>query len=91
MKYIKPIEQLIQESEESGEKTLKRSLNAFQLIMLGLGVIIGAGLFSLTGLAAANNAGPAVTLSFVVAAVGCAFAGLCYADFAAMIPVAVSA
>jgi APA family basic amino acid/polyamine antiporter len=62
VKYIKPIEQLIQESEESGEKTLKRSLNAFQLIMLGLGVIIGAGLFSLTGLAAANNAGPAVTL-----------------------------
>jgi APA family basic amino acid/polyamine antiporter len=57
VKYIKPIEQLIQESEESGEKTLKRSLNAFQLIMLGLGVIIGAGLFSLTGLAAANNAG----------------------------------
>ncbi|MDI9865446.1 amino acid permease [Flectobacillus sp. DC10W] len=91
MKYIKPIEQLIQESEESGEKTLKRSLNAFQLIMLGLGVIIGAGLFSLTGLAAANNAGPAVTLSFVVAAVGCAFAGLCYAEFAAMIPVAGSA
>ncbi|MDI9860449.1 amino acid permease [Flectobacillus roseus] len=91
MKYIKPIEQLIQESEESGEKTLKRSLNAFQLIMLGLGVIIGAGLFSLTGLAAANNAGPAVTLSFVVAAIGCAFAGLCYAEFAAMIPVAGSA
>jgi APA family basic amino acid/polyamine antiporter len=91
VKYIKPIEQLIQESEESGEKTLKRSLNAFQLIMLGLGVIIGAGLFSLTGLAAANNADPAVTLSFVVAAIGCAFAGLCYAEFAAMIPVAGSA
>jgi APA family basic amino acid/polyamine antiporter len=59
--------------------------------MLGLGVIIGAGLFSLTGLAAGNNAGPAVTISFVVAAVGCAFAGLCYAEFAAMIPIAGSA
>ena len=91
MRYIKPIETLIKESEESGEKTLKRSLSAFQLIMLGLGVIIGAGLFSLTGLAAANNAGPAVTISFIVAAVGCAFAGLCYAEFAAMIPVAGSA
>ncbi|MDH4461417.1 MAG: amino acid permease [Spirosomataceae bacterium] len=91
MRYIKPIEKLILESEESGEKTLKRSLSAFQLVMLGLGVIIGAGLFSLTGLAAANNAGPAVTISFVVAAVGCAFAGLCYAEFAAMIPVAGSA
>ncbi|MFC0185555.1 hypothetical protein ACFFJX_25185 [Pseudarcicella hirudinis] len=81
MKYIKSISRLIEESEESGEKTLKRSLNGFQLIMLGLGVIIGAGLFSLTGLAAANNAGPAVTLSFLVAAVGCGFAGLCYAEF----------
>lgn len=91
MRYIKPIEKLIRESEESGEKTLKRSLSAFQLVMLGLGVIIGAGLFSLTGLAAANNAGPAVTISFVVAAIGCAFAGLCYAEFAAMIPVAGSA
>ncbi|MFD1819850.1 amino acid/polyamine/organocation transporter, APC superfamily [Pseudarcicella hirudinis] len=91
MKYIKSISRLIEESEESGEKTLKRSLNGFQLIMLGLGVIIGAGLFSLTGLAAANNAGPAVTLSFLVAAVGCGFAGLCYAEFSAMIPVAGSA
>lgn len=91
MRYIKPIETLIKESEESGEQTLKRSLSAFQLIMLGLGVIIGAGLFSLTGLAAANNAGPAVTISFIVAAIGCAFAGLCYAEFAAMIPVAGSA
>lgn len=59
--------------------------------MLGIGAIIGAGLFSLTGLAAANNAGPAVTISFVVAATGCAFAGLCYAEFASMIPIAGSA
>lgn len=61
------------------------------LIALGIGVIIGAGLFSLTGLAAANHAGPAVTLSFVVAAVGCAFSALCYAEFAALVPVAGSA
>ncbi|MEJ7665844.1 MAG: hypothetical protein WKG07_43180 [Hymenobacter sp.] len=55
---------------------------------MGIGVIIGAGLFSLTGIAAANHAGPAVTLSFVVAAVGCAFSALCYAEFAALVPVA---
>src|SRR5690606_14232966 len=60
-------------------------------VALGIGAIIGAGLFSLTGIAAADNAGAAVTLSFVVAAVGCAFAGLCYAEFASMIPVAGSA
>ncbi len=91
MRFIKPIDRLIEDANEQGEGTLKRSLNGFQLIMLGLGVIIGAGLFSLTGIAAANNAGPAVTLSFVVAALGCAFAGLCYAEFASMIPVAGSA
>lgn len=70
---------------------LKRTLGAPGLVALGIGAIIGAGLFSLTGIAAANNAGPAVTLSFVLAAVGCAFAGLCYAEFASMIPVAGSA
>ncbi|ASZ10310.1 amino acid permease [Chitinophaga pendula] len=89
--FRKPISWLLQEAEHEGANTLKRSLNGFQLVTLGLGVIIGAGLFSLTGIAAANHAGPAVTLSFVVAAVGCAFAGLCYAEFAAMIPVAGSA
>jgi APA family basic amino acid/polyamine antiporter len=61
------------------------------MIALGIGVIIGAGLFSLTGIAAANNAGPAVTLSFLIAAVGCAFSALCYAEFASMVPVAGSA
>ena len=61
------------------------------LIALGIGAIIGAGLFSLTGLAAAQNAGPAVALSMVVAAIGCAFAGLCYSEFSCMIPVAGSA
>ncbi|PUZ26634.1 amino acid/polyamine/organocation transporter, APC superfamily [Chitinophaga costaii] len=89
--FKKPLNWLIQESVTDNTHTLKRSLSAFQLVTLGLGVIIGAGLFSLTGLAAANNAGPAVTLSFVVSAVGCCFAGLCYAEFSSMIPVAGSA
>lgn len=89
--FRKPVSWLLQESGQEGDHTLKRTLNGFQLITLGLGVIIGAGLFSLTGLAAANNAGPAVTLSFVVAAIGCAFSGLCYAEFSSLIPVAGSA
>lgn len=81
---------LIAEAADS-EKGLKRTLTSWSLIGLGIGAIIGAGLFSLTGIAAAENAGPAVTLSFAIAAVGCAFAGLCYAEFASMIPVAGSA
>lgn len=85
----KSIESILKESDEGAK--LKKSLTAFSLILLGVGAIIGAGLFSLTGIAAANNAGPAVTISFVVAASGCAFAGLCYAEFASMIPVAGSA
>ncbi len=76
-------------AEEQG--SLKRTLGARSLVALGIGAIIGAGLFSITGGAAANNAGPAVTISFVIAAVACAFAGLCYAEFASMIPVAGSA
>lgn len=88
----KSIASLQQEAEGVGEAhTLKRTLGPWNLIALGIGAIIGAGLFSLTGIAAANNAGPAVTLSFVLAAVGCAFAGLCYAEFASMIPIAGSA
>lgn len=71
--------------------TLKRTLGPFQLILIGVGLTLGAGLFSITGLAAANHAGPAVTLSFVIAALGCGFAALCYAEFAAMIPVSGSA
>src|ERR1019366_4299291 len=70
---------------------LRRTLGPISLVALGIGAIIGAGLFSLTGAAAANNAGPAVTISFVIAALACAFAGLCYAEFASMIPVAGSA
>lgn len=87
----KPIKALLHESEETGVHTLKRTLGAGGLIALGIGAIIGAGLFSITGMAAANHAGPAITISFVVAALGCLFAGLCYAEFASMIPVAGSA
>ncbi len=86
----KPIHQIIATSEE-GEHKLQRTLGPVSLISLGIGAIIGAGLFSLTGIAAAENAGPAVVLSFVVAAVGCAFAGMCYSELASMIPVAGSA
>lgn len=87
----KPIAGLIAESQESGPESLKKTLGPWSLIALGIGAIIGAGLFSITGLAAANQAGPAITISFIVAALGCAFAGLCYAEFASMIPVAGSA
>lgn len=79
------------QTEASSENGLKRSLSSSSLVALGIGAIIGAGLFSLTGIAAAEHAGPAVTISFVLAALGCAFAGLCYAEFASMIPVAGSA
>ncbi len=86
----KPLEVLHLESGEH-EHSLKRTLGPTALVALGIGAIIGAGLFSLTGIAAANNAGPAVVLSFVAAAFGCAFAGLCYSEFATMIPIAGSA
>lgn len=86
----KSVEKLIKESEH-GEHTLKRTLGASNLTMLGIGAIIGAGIFVLTGTAAANAAGPAIVLSFVIAGLGCLFAGLCYAEFASMIPVAGSA
>ena len=87
----KPMAALMLEAQETGSHTLKRTLGAGGLIALGIGAIIGAGLFSITGMAAANHAGPAITISFVVAALGCLFAGLCYAEFASMIPVAGSA
>ena len=76
---------------KQGEHTLKRSLGAVNLITLGIGAVIGAGIFVLTGQAAALHAGPAVALSFVLAGITCAFAGLCYAEFASMIPIAGSA
>jgi basic amino acid/polyamine antiporter, APA family len=78
-------------SAEGGEVTLRRALGALNLTMLGVGAIIGAGIFVLTGTAAAQYAGPAIVLSFVLAGLGCLFAGLCYAEFSAMIPIAGSA
>jgi len=86
----KPLSLLLNEATES-EKGLKKTLSSAGLVALGIGAIIGAGLFSLTGFAAANYAGPGIMISFIIAAVGCAFAGLCYAEFASMIPVAGSA
>lgn len=79
------------EGSLDGEATLKRTLTAKHLIMLGIGAVIGAGIFVMTGQAAANHAGPAVTLSFIAAGLACALAGLCYAEFAAMMPVSGSA
>src|SRR5690606_8221861 len=86
----KPLNLLLSEAEES-EKGLKKTLSSLSLVALGIGAIIGAGLFSITGMAAANYAGPGIMISFIIAALGCAFAGLCYAEFASMIPVAGSA
>jgi APA family basic amino acid/polyamine antiporter len=86
----KPLESLLKESADS-DRGLRRTLGPLSLVALGIGAIIGAGLFVRTAAAAANNAGPSVTLGFIIAAVGCAFAGLCYAEFASMIPIAGSA
>jgi len=86
----KPLEQILAQAADN-EKGLKRTLGAGNLIALGIGAIIGSGLFVRTAAAAGQAAGPGVTLSFIVAAIGCAFAGLCYAEFAAMIPIAGSA
>lgn len=86
----KSLESLMHQAADS-EKGLKRTLGAGNLIALGIGAIIGAGLFVRTAAAAAQNAGPAVTIGFMIAAIGCAFAGLCYAEFASMIPIAGSA
>jgi APA family basic amino acid/polyamine antiporter len=80
----------LHEQESSGNQ-LRRALSATQLTLLGIGGVIGTGIFVLTGVAAAQNAGPALPLSFIVAGIGCTFAGLCYAEFAAMIPVSGSA
>ncbi len=86
----KPVSHLMHEAGES-ENTLKRTLGPLNLIALGIGAIIGAGLFVRTAAAAAQHAGPSVTYGFVIASLGCAFAGLCYAEFASMIPIAGSA
>ncbi len=87
----KPLSMLTEEAAEEGEHTLKRSLGPVNLITLGIGAVIGAGIFVLTGQAAAKHAGPAIALSFVLAGITCAFAGLCYAEFASIIPIAGSA
>src|SRR5262249_32720535 len=89
----KPLEQLLHAEVVSAEHPheLKKTLGPGSLVALGIGAIIGAGLFVKTASAAAYNAGPAVTIGFIVAAIGCAFAGLCYAEFASMIPIAGSA
>ncbi len=87
----KSIESLQAEAAQSGSKSLKRVLGPVSLVALGVGVIIGAGLFSITGTVASEFTGPSISLSFIIAAIGCCFAGLCYAEFASMIPVAGSA
>ncbi len=87
----KSIDGLLADAEKAGEHTLKRTLGAWSLVALGIGGIIGAGIFVRTAAAIAERAGPSVTLAFLVAALGCAFAGLCYAEFASMIPIAGSA
>ncbi len=87
----KPIETLMKEASDSGEHSLRRALGPINLVTLGIGAIIGAGIFVITGQAAAQFAGPAIIISFVLAGIACAFAGLCYAEFASMIPIAGSA
>jgi APA family basic amino acid/polyamine antiporter len=87
----KPLGMLMKEASETGEHSLKRALGPVNLITLGIGAIIGAGIFVLTGSAAAKYAGPAIVLSFVLSGIACVFAGLCYAEFASLIPIAGSA
>src|SRR5438034_5572493 len=87
----KPLDKLMSEAEETGEHCLRRALGPLNLVTLGIGAIIGAGIFVITGQAAAQFAGPAIIISFVLAGIACAFAGLCYSEFASMIPIAGSA
>src|SRR3954465_11662878 len=87
----KPVAQLIAESESTGEHRMKRELGPLNLISLGIGSVVGAGIFVLAGTSAANYAGPAIVLSYILCGISCLFAGLCYAEFATMIPVAGSA
>src|SRR6266480_3253563 len=87
----KPLHTILSEAGDTGEHSLRRALGPTNLISLGIGAIIGTGIFVLTGTAAAMHAGPAIILSFILAALACVFAGLCYAEFASMIPVAGSA
>ena len=84
----KPLKTILDEAHETGEHSLRRALGPTNLITLGIGAIIGTGIFVITGTATAEHAGPAIILSFIFAALGCVFAGLCYAEFASLIPVA---
>src|SRR4051812_14386529 len=90
MAQKKSIERILAQAADT-QHGFKRTLTASNLVLLGVGGIIGAGIFVLTGQAAANYAGPAIVLSFILSGIGCAFAALCYAEFAAMIPVSGSA
>src|ERR1700746_1820559 len=87
----KSIASVLKEAGDTSEHSLKRALGPINLVTLGIGAIIGAGIFVLTGSAAALYAGPAIMLSYILAGLGCVFAGLCYAEFASMIPIAGSA
>src|SRR3954468_11059738 len=87
----KPVEQSLEDIEEVSGNHLRRRLSALDLTVFGVGVVIGTGIFVLTGKAAKEMAGPAVALSFVAAGVACALAALCYAEFASTVPVAGSA
>lgn len=87
----KPLNSILSEAHETGEHSLKRALGPLNLVTLGIGAIIGTGIFVLTGTASAEHSGPAIVLSFILAALACVFAGLCYAEFASMIPIAGSA
>lgn len=87
----KPLNTILSEAQETGEHSLRRALGPLNLLTLGIGAIIGAGIFVITGQAAAQFAGPAIIISFVMAGTACAFAGLCYSEFASMIPIAGSA
>src|SRR6201987_265062 len=87
----KPLDTLMKEASDTGEHSLKRALGPINLVTLGIGAIIGAGIFVLTGSAASLYAGPAVMLSYILSGTGCVFAVLCYAEFASMIPIAGSA
>src|SRR5713226_2098121 len=87
----KSLDKLMSEAQETGELSLRRALGPLNLVTLGIGAIIGAGIFVITGQAAAQFAGPAIIISFVLAGIACAFAGLCYSEFASMIPIAGSA
>ena len=87
----KPLQKLLTEAQETGEHSLRRALGPVNLVTLGIGAVIGAGIFVITGQAAAQFAGPAILISFVIAGIACALAGLCYSEFASMIPIAGSA